>query len=86
MFLAILPSASRALSKDRRGPASAIEGGAAFALAIALGYTLSYLLLEAGRTHTHQAKGFTGHLAGVLEAGIQSVVGPVRLLPKSAPG
>ena len=22
-------------------------------------------------SHTHQAKGFTGHLAGVLEAGIQ---------------
>ena len=47
MFLAVLPIGAKLLSKDRPGTSTYIEGGAAFALAIALGYTLAYLLLEA---------------------------------------
>ncbi len=49
MFLAILPVAARALAREDRSAAAAIEGGARFALAIAAGYALAYLLLEAGR-------------------------------------
>ena len=49
MFLAILPVAGRALSRDDRPVASAIEGGVSFALAIAGGYALAYALLELGR-------------------------------------
>jgi hypothetical protein len=46
MFLAILPIGARLLSMNHRRRAAFIEGGAAFALAIALGYALAYLLLE----------------------------------------
>jgi hypothetical protein len=49
MFLAILPIASRVLSRDDRPIASAVAGGAAFAVAIWVGYALAYLLLEFGR-------------------------------------
>jgi hypothetical protein len=49
MFLGILPVAARALSRDDRPFASAIEGGAAFAAAIFGGYALAYALLEWGR-------------------------------------
>ena len=50
MFLLILPIAAGALSRDDRPLGSSIVGGARFAGAIAMGYTLAYLLLEAGRT------------------------------------
>jgi hypothetical protein len=50
MFLAMLPIASRALSRDDRPIASAVAGGAAFAVAIWAGYALAYLVLEFGRT------------------------------------
>ena len=50
MFLLILPIAARTFSRDDRRLASAIEGGALFAVAIAAGYTLGYMILEAGRT------------------------------------
>ena len=43
MFLAILPIGARVLSMNHRSQAAFIEGGAAFALAIALGYALAYL-------------------------------------------
>jgi len=46
MFLAILPIGARVLSMNHRSLAAFIEGGAAFALAIALGYALAYFLLE----------------------------------------
>jgi hypothetical protein len=46
MFLAILPIGARVLSMNHRRQAAFIEGGAAFALAIASGYALAYLLLE----------------------------------------
>ena len=49
MFLAILPIAARAFAREDRPVASAIEGGAAFAVAIFAGYALAYALLEAGR-------------------------------------
>lgn len=49
MFLAILPVAARALSRDDRPVASEVEGGVSFALAIACGYALAYALLELGR-------------------------------------
>ena len=49
MFLAILPVTARALARDDRPFASAIEGGAAFAVAIGGGYALAYVLLEFGR-------------------------------------
>ena len=50
MFLLVLPIAAAALSRDDRPLGSFIVGGARFAGAIAMGYTLAYLLLEAGRT------------------------------------
>ncbi len=50
MFLLVLPIAAGALSRDDRPLGSSIVGGARFAGAIAMGYTLAYLLLEAGRT------------------------------------
>lgn len=50
MFLFVLPIAARVLSRDDRPLGSAIVGGVLFAVAIAMGYTLGYLLLEAGRT------------------------------------
>ncbi|MHC1727275.1 MAG: hypothetical protein AB9866_14925 [Syntrophobacteraceae bacterium] len=46
MFLAILPIGARVLSMNHRRQAAFLEGGAAFALAIALGYALAYFLLE----------------------------------------
>jgi hypothetical protein len=46
MFLAILPIGARVLSMNHRRQTAFIEGGAAFALAIALGYALAYFLLE----------------------------------------
>jgi hypothetical protein len=46
MFLAILPIGARVLSMNHRRQAAFIGGGAAFALAIALGYALAYFLLE----------------------------------------
>jgi len=46
MFLAVLPIAAAALSKDDRRFASFVGGGAQVAIAIATGYTLAYLLLE----------------------------------------
>ncbi len=49
MFLAILPIAARAFAREDRPLASAIEGGAAFGVAIFAGYALAYALLEAGR-------------------------------------
>ena len=48
MFLAILPIGARVLSRDHRGQAAFIEGGATFALAIASGYALAWFLLEIG--------------------------------------
>ncbi len=50
MFVAILPIAARALSRDDRPVASAVAAGAAFSVAIWSGYALAYLLLEFGRT------------------------------------
>ena len=50
MFLTILPIAARALARSERRPASSIEGGVWFAAAIAAGYVVAYLILEAGRT------------------------------------
>ena len=47
MFLLVLPVAARAVGEEERGTAAAIGGGARFALAIAGGYGLAYLLLEA---------------------------------------
>jgi hypothetical protein len=49
MFLALLPIAARAFAREDRPAAAAIEGGAAFALAIFGGYALAYALLEFGR-------------------------------------
>lgn len=49
MFCAILPVASRALSRDDRRVATAIECGAMFAAAIFAGYAIAYALLEWGR-------------------------------------
>jgi hypothetical protein len=50
MFLAILPVAAHALSGEERRTARSFEAGTMFAAAIALGYGIAYLLLEAGRT------------------------------------
>ena len=49
MFLAVLPIVARALADDDRPIARAVLGGARFAVAIAAGYALAYLVLEAGR-------------------------------------
>lgn len=49
MFLPILPIAAKALADEKRGFAASIVGGVQFAGAIAVGYTLAYLILEAGR-------------------------------------
>jgi hypothetical protein len=48
MFLPMLWIAARTLS-DERPTASVIIGGTRFAAAIAIGYAVAYLLLEAGR-------------------------------------
>jgi hypothetical protein len=50
MFLAILPIAARAFSREDRPVAAAVEGGASFAVAIFLGYALAYGVFELGRT------------------------------------
>ena len=50
MFLAILPIAARAFSRDDRPVAAAVEGGASFAVAIFAGYALAYAIFELGRT------------------------------------
>jgi hypothetical protein len=50
MFLPILPIAARAISDEDRPLTAAIIGGLRFAIAIAAGYALAYLLLEAGRS------------------------------------
>ena len=50
MFLAILPIAARSFAHEDRPVTGAIEGGAAFALAIFAGYALAYALLELGRS------------------------------------
>ncbi len=49
MFLAILPIAAKALADDRRRMAASLTGGVQLAAAIAIGYALAYLILEAGR-------------------------------------
>lgn len=49
MFLFILPIAARVFSGSERRLVAFIDGGVWFALAIGAGYTLAYLLLEAGR-------------------------------------
>lgn len=49
MFLVLLPIAARAFAREDRPAAAAVEGGAAFALAIFGGYALAYALLEFGR-------------------------------------
>jgi len=49
MFLAILPVAARGIGDDERPTATAIVAGAWFAAAIALGYAIAYLMLEAWR-------------------------------------
>ncbi|HET8578015.1 MAG TPA: hypothetical protein VFO18_13025 [Methylomirabilota bacterium] len=46
MFLAILPVAARAVGEEERRVAAALAGGARFAVAIAAGYALAYLVLE----------------------------------------
>lgn len=50
MFLTILPVSAHALGGEDRRTARSIEAGAIFAGAIAAGYGIAYLLLEAGRT------------------------------------
>jgi hypothetical protein len=50
MFLPILPIAARAVSDEDRPLAAAIVGGLRFAIAIAAGYALAYVLLEYGRS------------------------------------
>lgn len=50
MFLVILPIATRAIADEERPVARAIVGGASFAVVIAFGYAIAYLLLEAGRS------------------------------------
>ena len=46
MFLAILPIAARGVGDDLHPRAAAIEAGARFAIAIAVGYGIAYALLE----------------------------------------
>jgi hypothetical protein len=50
MFLPILPIAARVLSDEDRPLAAAVIGGVRFAMAIAAGYALAYVLLELGRS------------------------------------
>lgn len=50
MFLCILPITARAFARDDQPVKSAIVGGAAFSVAIFVGYALAYALLEWGRT------------------------------------
>jgi len=50
MFLPILPIAARAVGDDDHPLAAAILGGVHFAIAIAAGYALAYVLLELGRS------------------------------------
>jgi hypothetical protein len=49
MFLAVLPIAARALGDESHPRAAVIDAGVRFAIAIATGYGIAYLLLEAGR-------------------------------------
>jgi hypothetical protein len=49
MFLAVIPVAAHGLGGEERRTARGIEAGALFAVAIAAGYGVAYLLLEAGR-------------------------------------
>jgi hypothetical protein len=46
MFLPVIPIMARALAQSERRTAAAIESGALFAVAIAAGYGLAYVLLE----------------------------------------
>ncbi|HEY7476486.1 MAG TPA: hypothetical protein VH679_15805 [Vicinamibacterales bacterium] len=46
MFLPAIPIMARALAEPERRTAAAIESGGLFAVAIAVGYALAYLLLE----------------------------------------
>jgi hypothetical protein len=47
MFLPVIPIMARAIANTERRTAAAIESGALFAVAIAAGYALAYVLLEA---------------------------------------
>jgi len=49
MFLPVLPITAPAVSEDGRPLSAVITAGIRFATAIAAGYTVAYLLLEAGR-------------------------------------
>ena len=46
MFLPVIPIVARALAQSERRTAAAIESGALFAVAIAVGYGIAYVLLE----------------------------------------
>jgi hypothetical protein len=46
MFLPVIPIAARAMASDDHPRAAALESGALFAIAIAVGYGFAYLLLE----------------------------------------
>ena len=50
MFLSILPIAARMFAREDKPVAAAIDGGAAFAVAIFAGYAVAYALFELGRT------------------------------------
>jgi hypothetical protein len=47
MFLPAIPIAALALARPERPLAAVLESGARFAAAIAIGYAIAYLLLEA---------------------------------------
>jgi hypothetical protein len=46
MVLPVIPIAVRAVARSDRPRSAALESGALFALSIAIGYGLAYLLLE----------------------------------------
>ena len=46
MFLPVIPIMARALAQEDRRTAAALESGAMFAVAIAVGYAIAYVLLE----------------------------------------
>jgi hypothetical protein len=46
MFLPVLPIMARALGNTERRTAAALESGALFAISIAAGYAVAYVLLE----------------------------------------
>ena len=46
MFLTVIPIAAHALSQPERRQSVVLESGALFAIAIALGYTVAYVVLE----------------------------------------